>query len=287
MTSPWSSTDFPYTCLRDRARTEALQAAIDHVVRPGDVVLDAGAGTGILSLMAARAGAAKVYAVEADPVLCRYLRRTVVINGYDKIIEVVEDDVRNFATPVSVLIIEMVETGLIEESMIEVYNQLISTGAVTPKTRAIPDGYATSVQLVRTDNDFFGFQVEAVRHDWPFYDHDQQAWAASRVMELAPPVPVWSGQLNGEPIDPAVKTIVPATGVGCQLNAIKITGTIELPGFGPFGQSPALNGTKIVPVSPPAGFDVDQLGHLEISYTMSGSFDSFSCAWRPISPPPR
>ena len=31
------------TMIRDRVRTEAFQAAIDAVVRPGDIVLDVGA----------------------------------------------------------------------------------------------------------------------------------------------------------------------------------------------------------------------------------------------------
>ena len=45
------------TMIRDRVRTEAFQAAIDAVVRRGDIVLDVGAGSGILSVFAARAGA--------------------------------------------------------------------------------------------------------------------------------------------------------------------------------------------------------------------------------------
>ena len=51
--------------LNDRARTESFLTAIREVVRPKDVVLDLGTGTGVLAVAAARAGAAHVYAVEA------------------------------------------------------------------------------------------------------------------------------------------------------------------------------------------------------------------------------
>jgi hypothetical protein len=51
--------------LNDRERTETFLTAISRVVRPGDVVVDLGSGTGILAIAAAKAGAARVYAIEA------------------------------------------------------------------------------------------------------------------------------------------------------------------------------------------------------------------------------
>jgi len=50
--------------LRDQARTDAFKRAIEAVVRPGDVVIDVGTGSGALAVFAARAGAARVHAVE-------------------------------------------------------------------------------------------------------------------------------------------------------------------------------------------------------------------------------
>lgn len=51
--------------LDDRRRTDSFLAGVRAVVRPGDVVVDLGTGTGVLAIAAAQAGASRVYAIEA------------------------------------------------------------------------------------------------------------------------------------------------------------------------------------------------------------------------------
>jgi predicted RNA methylase len=84
--------------LRDQRRNEAYQRALQHVVRPGDVVLDVGAGTGILSIFAASSGARKVYAVERTEVT-DVARRMVEHNGHAERIEIIQCDIEDLAVP--------------------------------------------------------------------------------------------------------------------------------------------------------------------------------------------
>src|SRR4030067_402019 len=51
--------------LADDARISAYRRAIHEVVHPGDVVVDLGAGTGILGLLACEAGAKRVFFTDA------------------------------------------------------------------------------------------------------------------------------------------------------------------------------------------------------------------------------
>jgi SAM-dependent methyltransferase len=83
--------------LADSVRTEAYQRAIDAAVEPGMTVMDLGTGTGILAMMAARAGAKRVVAVDVDPIV-HLARKIAQSNGFgDDVIEFIENDSRNLS----------------------------------------------------------------------------------------------------------------------------------------------------------------------------------------------
>lgn len=84
--------------LTDQRRIDAYRWAIEATVRPGDVVVDLGAGSGILSLLAARAGARKVYAIERGTV-ARLAKAIVAGSPFADRIEVIESPVETAVLP--------------------------------------------------------------------------------------------------------------------------------------------------------------------------------------------
>jgi type I protein arginine methyltransferase len=73
----------------DRGRTSSYDRALRANIRPGAVVLDIGAGPGIMTFPACRAGAAKVYAVEPDDVI-QLAQQIAADNGFSSRIEFIQ-----------------------------------------------------------------------------------------------------------------------------------------------------------------------------------------------------
>jgi hypothetical protein len=73
-----------------------LCQAISAVVKDEDAVVDVGAGSGILSFLAVRAGATKVWALETAPAIDE-ARRLAAANDMDDVVEFLECDVGAFS----------------------------------------------------------------------------------------------------------------------------------------------------------------------------------------------
>lgn len=105
--------------LQDVVRTDAYESAINEAVCPEHTVLDFGCGTGILALFAARAGAAKVIAVDRSPFIktAQEIART---NGFDDI-DFFHDDHQSLQLDkkVDVIVSEWMGHCLFYEAMLE------------------------------------------------------------------------------------------------------------------------------------------------------------------------
>lgn len=86
----------------------------------GKVVLDMGSGTGILAMWAAKAGASKVYAVEATP-MARKARMLVEANGLSDIVEVIEAKIEEveLSGQVDIIVSEWMGYALLREAMLD------------------------------------------------------------------------------------------------------------------------------------------------------------------------
>lgn len=74
------------------ASTQLCLEVLDDMMAPGATVVDVGTGSGILAIAAAKLGAARVLAVDTDPVAVAVARQNVAHNGMAPVVEVREGD---------------------------------------------------------------------------------------------------------------------------------------------------------------------------------------------------
>jgi ribosomal protein L11 methyltransferase len=68
--------------------TRLCLEVLEDALRPGQVVLDVGTGSGILSIAAARLGAARVLALDTDPLAVQIARENVALNRVEDVVQV-------------------------------------------------------------------------------------------------------------------------------------------------------------------------------------------------------
>jgi protein arginine N-methyltransferase 1 len=108
--------------LSDLPRISALDHAIRETVRLGHVVLDLGCGTGILGLMACRAGASRVYSIEEGGMV-ELARSICEANGYGDRVTFIQSHSSRTALPerVDVVVADQIGRFGFEAGLLQLY----------------------------------------------------------------------------------------------------------------------------------------------------------------------
>ncbi|MDX2159868.1 MAG: 50S ribosomal protein L11 methyltransferase [bacterium] len=158
---PWGfdSAQLHTALLNDQPRVNGYRQAIQAVVKPGDVVVEIGTGTGILSVMAAQAGASRVYAVEATSI-AEMAQQVFAANGVSDRITLV----RGWSTRVDlperadVLIGELIGSDPLDENVLEFTNDALRR-LLRPGARVIPERLQILALPIEIDADAYSHIV--------------------------------------------------------------------------------------------------------------------------------
>ena len=145
-----------HNMLKDNVRMSAYRRAIENSIQPGDTVLDLGAGSGVLSFFASKAGAEKVFAIEKLGHIVDLAKALAEDNGIENI-EFIESS-SNLVNPSQlqpqpkVMVSEIIGDGILEENILEytidARDRLLATGAslIPWKIDILGFAYFTDVQ---------------------------------------------------------------------------------------------------------------------------------------------
>ncbi|MBP7335746.1 tetratricopeptide repeat protein [Niveispirillum sp.] len=196
--------------VNDAPRNDAYEAAIKAQVRPGDLVLEIGTGSGLLAMMAAQAGA-QVVTCEAVPWIAETARAVIAANGLSDRITVVNTlstalqvgDV--LPRRADVLLSEIVASDFLSERIIPAVADARAR-LLVPDARILPARGGVRCALAGGDvlekhlftGPTSGFDLSAFNHLYP-----RSVRYDARLVQpvaLSAPVDPFSFDFTGEPI---------------------------------------------------------------------------------------
>ncbi len=270
----FSSIDFVGQCLVDKKRTLSFQKAIKKIVKKNDVVLDLGTGSGIMALLAAQAGAKKIFAVEFDSLVSKIAGSIIKSNIFKSKIKLVVGDARNYSHPhkvkFNVVVSELLTTGMVDEPQIQAINNLHKKKLVDDSTIFLPSRHDTYVSLINANFKMFNLDIPIILHLWRWHK-----WNDLKITKITDKLilnSIYFDKKNEERFETIVTFEVKENGI---INGIYLTSRTFLHNKIFLDDTEALNAPMLIPINKKF-VKKGQKIKLKISYIFGGGYGNFN-----------
>ncbi|NNE99286.1 MAG: methyltransferase domain-containing protein [Pyrinomonadaceae bacterium] len=196
-----------FRIVHDEVRNEVYGRALEHFVKPGMTVFEIGTGTGILAMLAVRAGARHVYTCEVRPDVAAVAREIIKRNGMAERITVIAKDARQIVLGkdlperADIFVSEIVDDHLLGEQVLSL-TEMARERFLKPDAVLLPRRISAMGSLVTGRGHSEKYRMtEAAGFDMTPFNRFTPAMIAAGVgggdvEPLSDPVPLLSFDLN-------------------------------------------------------------------------------------------
>src|SRR3989344_813964 len=262
---------YHYEMISDSLRVTPFKMAILKAC-PQKRVLESGAGSGILSIIAAKAGAAHVYATEIDSNVAKFAQHNIDKNGLAEKITIIKKDTKKLTLKdiggekVDVAIAENLSTWEVNEPQISVMNH-INKSLIKENGIRIPEMIYNSIELAYSQ---FSFEdaIELRTYFFQFTGIVAPKILSDKMVFSKIDLAI----INPVSVDASIE--IPASQDGV-VNSIRLTSPLKVLGDITFGQSDSLMPPVVFPLSSDKKVKKGDMVKVHISYKYHTDWSAF------------
>lgn len=264
---------YHYEMVSDAKRVTPFKRAILKISK-GKRILESGTGSGILSILAAKAGANKVYAVEIDPKIARFAEENIRKSGLQDRIKLICKDVLKVTLNdldgerVNVVIAENLSTWQVTEPQIPILNY-INKNLIKKDGIRIPTLISNYVELAQSQYQFENV-VEIRTYYFGFTGVKKPRIMSQR--QLFTTVDIQ--RQNPLQVKKSIKVKVSHEGI---LNSLRLTSPLEVYAGIHFESSDSLMPSVIIPLKNDLPVSKGDAVELKINYAFHSDWNSVNC----------